>query len=467
MENNLSFSDYEALAPAFNDAMQQADITTVERAAYWCAQIGHESAGLLYMEEIADGSAYEGRADLGNTQPGDGRRYKGRGPLQVTGRHNYGQLSQWAFDRGLVPSPTYFVDSPGELSTTRYGFLGAVWYWTTHNLNSYADAGNFEGATRAINGGTNGLADRWHRYSISVSLGAALLPSSVPRREPRRKILDYVHDFTTQDTPYFCGPASTQTVVMEETRHLYSEQELAQKLGTTVNGTNDISLFPAVLNELIPGAQYTHKYMPNDPPTAGERETLWNDIVNSIDAGHGVIANIVAPPSNYPKATKGGVSPAYRGGTVYHYLAVMGYDDDGINRDLWIVDSGFSPFEYYVSLEQLATLIPPKGYAFSQAENENDLGGLFMSLSQERQEDLAAKIDRIHDELTKLFPSRSSYRTTDEPVDTMAGMVLNVDAREHENAVLAAAHTLNKTPQEIVDQLKQGKSFADIYNEGN
>jgi predicted chitinase len=112
----------------------------------WCAQIGHESGGLRYMEEIADGSAYEGRTDLGNTQPGDGRRFRGRGPLQVTGRHNYTKLSKWAYDKGLAQSPTFFVDQPEQLSSDRYGFVGTQWYWTVArpSLNVYADNGDLE-----------------------------------------------------------------------------------------------------------------------------------------------------------------------------------------------------------------------------------------------------------------------------------------------------------------------------------
>ena len=108
--------DYGALAGPFTEAMKAADITNVNRAAMWCAQLGHESVGLKYMREIASGAAYEGRADLGNVHPGDGVRYAGRGPIQITGRSNYGTLSRWAHGRGLVPSPTFFVDNHAEES---------------------------------------------------------------------------------------------------------------------------------------------------------------------------------------------------------------------------------------------------------------------------------------------------------------------------------------------------------------
>lgn len=167
---------YRALLPAVADALTQSECTTIDRIAMWCAQIGHESGGLRWMEEIADGSDYEGRRDLGNIQPGDGRRYKGRGPIQVTGRANYAALSAWAYGHGLVPTPTFFVDEPLQLATDRYAFLGAVWYWTVARpMNSYADHADLRGATFAINGGYNGLADRLARFDRCRALGAGLL----------------------------------------------------------------------------------------------------------------------------------------------------------------------------------------------------------------------------------------------------------------------------------------------------
>jgi putative chitinase len=178
MGNRASAARYAELCPAFNAAMIQAGCTTERRATMWCAQLGHESGGLIYMEELASGAAYEWREDLGNTVAGDGRRYKGRGPIQVTGRGHYTALSKWAHGKGYVSTPTFFVDNPGELAEDRYAFLGAVWYWTVErNMNAYADNDDLIGATRAVNGGLTALEDRrayWHRAGDA---GAAILPT--------------------------------------------------------------------------------------------------------------------------------------------------------------------------------------------------------------------------------------------------------------------------------------------------
>lgn len=177
MGNSLPIARYQALFPALNQALLDADCTTVNRAAMWLAQVGHESGGLRWMEELATGAAYEGRKDLGNTQPGDGVRFKGRGPIQITGRYNYSQVSKWAFEKGYVPTPTFFVDNPQMLASDSYGFLGVTWYWTVaRNMNVYADAASIVGATKAVNGGTNGLADRQARWDRCRAMGDAIVP---------------------------------------------------------------------------------------------------------------------------------------------------------------------------------------------------------------------------------------------------------------------------------------------------
>lgn len=178
MGGYVSLSRYKTLLPYVEASMQACGCTTVERAAMWLAQVGTESLGLMYMEEIASGAAYEGRcSDLGNCYPGDGKRFKGRGPIQLTGRFNYTKCSAWAYSVGRVPSKNYLVDNPQALEQLKYAFIGIDWYWTqARPMNSYADRRDIRGATLAVNGGTNGLADRTTRWNRCLKMGKAILP---------------------------------------------------------------------------------------------------------------------------------------------------------------------------------------------------------------------------------------------------------------------------------------------------
>jgi len=159
---NLSASKAQQYLPHLNRAMAEAGINTPKRQAAFVAQLAHESGEFRYMEEIASGAAYEGRRDLGNTQPGDGMRFKGRGPIQLTGRSNYA-----AAGRALGLD---LINNPRQAATPEVGFRTAAWFWNTRNLNSYADAGNFREVTRRINGGYNGLADRQKYYARALNV---------------------------------------------------------------------------------------------------------------------------------------------------------------------------------------------------------------------------------------------------------------------------------------------------------
>lgn len=185
MGNVIPLSTYTRYVEAFNNAMVAAGCTNVARAAMWCAQLGHESVGLKYMEEIASGAAYEGRRDLGNTQPGDGKRFKGRGPIQLTGRANYGAFGRWAHAQGLVASDDYFQRNPLLLADPHWGLLAASWYWTVARtqLNAQSDRGDILAATKSINGGTNGLADRTARWNRARTFGTRLLPTAPPQED--------------------------------------------------------------------------------------------------------------------------------------------------------------------------------------------------------------------------------------------------------------------------------------------
>jgi len=139
--------------PHLLTAMPGRAIITPLRIAHFLAQLGHESAQLRYVEELASGARYEGRTDLGNTQPGDGVRFKGRGLIQLTGRANYAAYGA-AIHRDLLADPTPVATDPALAVDV------ACWFWNSRGLNAPADADDLERVTRRVNGGLNGLVDR-------------------------------------------------------------------------------------------------------------------------------------------------------------------------------------------------------------------------------------------------------------------------------------------------------------------
>ncbi len=178
-----------------NNIMPTYDINSPMREAAFLAQIAHESGELRFWEEIWGPTAaqkrYEPPSDLakrlGNTQPGDGKRYKGRGPIQITGRFNYrkyGQLLQLDLE-----------GNPDLASTTQIGFETACQYWKLNGLNELADIPDFTAITRKINGGLNGQASREKYYarakqalgvpesfgSFSLSAAAGPVTHALPR----------------------------------------------------------------------------------------------------------------------------------------------------------------------------------------------------------------------------------------------------------------------------------------------
>lgn len=159
----------DAHLPYIVPAMEKGRINTPDRIAAFLAQLAHESGEYRYMQELADGWAYEGRADLGNVEPGDGPRFKGHGPIQITGRANHRACGQYL---GLD-----LERDPLLLTEPRYGTEAAVWFWTQGNgkieLNLLADRGWFKTITRVINGGLTGLSDRrqyWDRNRALLGL---------------------------------------------------------------------------------------------------------------------------------------------------------------------------------------------------------------------------------------------------------------------------------------------------------
>lgn len=152
----------ERFLPHLNDTFDEFEINTPQRLRMFLAQIGHESGQLRYVKELASGEAYEGRKDLGNTEPGDGVRYKGRGLIQITGRSNYALV---ALALGLP-----LLEKPELLEEDGPACRSAGWYWYKKNLNSLADQGLFELITKRINGGLNGYADRFKLYQAALKV---------------------------------------------------------------------------------------------------------------------------------------------------------------------------------------------------------------------------------------------------------------------------------------------------------
>jgi putative chitinase len=128
------------------------------------AQLAHESGEFRFMEEIWGPTDAQRRyepptplaARLGNTQAGDGKRFKGRGPIQITGRFNYKKYGDLL---GVD-----LVDHPELAAQPDWAFATAGLFWKTNGLNELADAEDFVKITKRINGGVNGLADRQMYY---------------------------------------------------------------------------------------------------------------------------------------------------------------------------------------------------------------------------------------------------------------------------------------------------------------
>jgi len=176
--------------PYVVDVLNKYQINTPIRQLCFLAQVGHESGGLFFTEELADGRAYEGRKSLGNTQPGDGMRFKGRGLIQITGRNNYQALSK-AFGVDFISHPELLggknapVCTPDQL---KYSALSAGWFWNDRQLNNRADkmtldasiqgdinnpvSGSnlyfFEKITKDINGGLNGIDHRIQLFNAGL-----------------------------------------------------------------------------------------------------------------------------------------------------------------------------------------------------------------------------------------------------------------------------------------------------------
>ena len=143
-------SKADTYLPISNGWAEEFGINTKLRMAHYLAQIAHESGELRYTKELASGKAYEGRKSLGNTQPGDGVRFKGRGLIQITGRANYSAYANYCgFDVVRCPE---LLERP--LGATK----SSMWVFETFGCNELADQDNLKAIRRKINGGYNGLS---------------------------------------------------------------------------------------------------------------------------------------------------------------------------------------------------------------------------------------------------------------------------------------------------------------------
>jgi hypothetical protein len=162
-----------------------------------------------------------------------------------------------------------------------------------------------------------------------------------------------------QETYYYCGPASTKMALSARISPP-SQDTLAASLGTDTNGTDDISNVVTTLNHFLNTTWYERKPV-NDPPTQAQRDLLKQDIVFDVDRGYAIVANVVS----------GWRPPGYPSGTIYHYVAVVGYADDGdsaVIADPAGAGAGGSgwtnvPRTYTISTYDLGTWIGLKAYA--------------------------------------------------------------------------------------------------------
>lgn len=192
----LSVEDAGDWAAHLNAAMDRFKIDTPLRQAHFLAQIAHESGQLKILRESFKYSAarllqvfpkyfneslakqyeykperiasrvYGGRLGNGPESTGDGFKYKGRGPIQITGKTNYTAVSQDLFGDNRL------VDNPDMLMLHDVGALSAAWFWNRRDLNTHADDDNIEAVTKLINGGHHGLDDRKKFYERArIALG--------------------------------------------------------------------------------------------------------------------------------------------------------------------------------------------------------------------------------------------------------------------------------------------------------
>lgn len=279
------------------------------------------------------------------------------------------------------------------------------------------------------------------------------------------KVLPLPHpEHIPQLTGYWCGPASCQTALQVVLNEVIEEQQLANEMGTTENGTNHIGLLADALNAHAHHCEWEPVWLSQDPPSAEQKEQFWVDLKANIDAGFPMPGNWVSPPGNHPVAVRGsGPNPGYSG-TIFHYICYGGYAEDDSGRYVYVYDSGFSPWEYWVTFDQACSLMPPKGYVRANAAPAGvpALPGPAPEAPTEGDEFLSALTEKEQREMLFLlrvladqrFPSRSPFRHVGEgPVDTVAGMTLNTDASSHIMLVIRLAELGDCAALDLLDEI--------------
>ena len=199
--------EVDAWCEELNKALPKYDITTDQRIAGFISQCAHESAdftamseNLNYREETLNkvfpryfGPGKRNAAEyaknpekianyvymdefrtskLGNTQPGDGWRFRGRGLKQLTGRDNYTRFAK-DYDMTAEEAAVWVETKEGALAS-------ALWFWNTNKLNAIADTGSVPALTKKINGGDIGLADRQARYTRAMAALGGKITAPAP-----------------------------------------------------------------------------------------------------------------------------------------------------------------------------------------------------------------------------------------------------------------------------------------------
>lgn len=146
-----------------NKCLNTFEINTPSRITHFLAQTAHESGAGKWTKELSDGWYLEGRLDLGNTEKGDGPKYKGAGYIQLTGRANYQGVSNFVKDPRVMEGVDYVA--------ANYPFTSAGYFWMANKLNQLCDKSpTVEQVTRKVNGGLRGLEDRRYYFNRALQI---------------------------------------------------------------------------------------------------------------------------------------------------------------------------------------------------------------------------------------------------------------------------------------------------------